>query len=142
MNARRLRRALQLKQLLEKVRVAELADAERELSIATQEAEAAQRDHERRIHELSAPTEVSSVELSERARFVTLAKDGLLLRRDVEKERFVHKEHRLSAMHVATREVKTLERLHEKSRAEAQTVLRRAEQEQLDEHGQRKRGEP
>ncbi len=138
----RLRRALQLKQLLERVSVAALADAERRLADATRRLDETKREHERCIVDLREQTIVSAVELSERARFVAAADQHVrrdCVARDVEHE---HREGRQADAHGATRDVRTLERLNERMQVETRTRHRRVEQQLLDEHGQRKRRDP
>lgn len=139
MNARGMRRALQLKQLLERVRVAELADAERQLDDATRRLSISEVEQGRTIAALCAQTEVSVLELAERARFVASAAQAVLRERAAREEELSRRESKQAEAHEATRGVRTLERLHERNRLEERQRLQQAEQQLLDEHGQRKR---
>lgn len=128
MESRKLKRMLELKRRIEQAKKGELANARSARDEAAEKLSDAQREHEQRIHALCDLTELSVVELSERARYVVLAGER------VGKEQATVAEHdREVASHeeatvLAARDVRTFEILNEKDREQRKIIQKRAEQ--------------
>jgi flagellar export protein FliJ len=128
MESRKLKRMLELKRRIEQAKKGELAIARHAREEAAEKLDEAKNEHQMRIDALCDPTELSVVELSERARFVTLAGQQVgaatkvVDHHDRELEKF--EEERM----LATRDVRTFEILTEKDREQRKIVQRRAEQ--------------
>jgi hypothetical protein len=129
---RRLTRILALKQLLENARKGELSAARDELQRSERALELAARSVEERAQALAVAQELSPVELADRARAVLHARtEERCAEERVRGQReqvLLHEELAL----VATREVKSVERLKIRSDAHTRTQTRLAEQRMLE----------
>lgn len=128
MESRKLKRMLELKRRIEQAKKGELAVARGAREEAAQKLSDAQREHEKRIHALCDQTELTVVELAERARYVVLAGER------VDKEQASVEEHDRQVASqeeetvLATRDVRTFEILNDKDREQRKIIQRRAEQ--------------
>jgi flagellar export protein FliJ len=133
MDHKRIKRLLELKQRLEKVKKGEVVEARSELEHAQQGLSAAEQEQQRRLKDLYGDNTLSIDELQDRARFITLAGQQLSRARDnVSKhdEIVAQKEN----MRIeATRDVKTFELLRDRKKEEMRIVEKRLEQGAADE---------
>lgn len=133
MDAKKLKRLLELKKRLEKMKKGELAEARRELDNAQSALDAAQAEQKRRLDDLQGENLLSVDELADRARFVVLAGKQVGVARDVVSQRDALVSDAEEQRVLATRDVRTFELLGERSKEERRLVERRAEQSALDE---------
>ena len=132
MEGRKLKRMLDLKRRIEKAKKGELAIARDAVEQANDQLSAAQREQEARLAQLAAPGEVSLVDLTERARFAELAGHEVSAARVVVSERELAMSERQDAVVLATRDVRTFEKLTERDREEQRVLARSAEQRAAD----------
>jgi flagellar export protein FliJ len=133
MDGKRIKRLLDLKVRLEKVKKGEVVEARQVLDVAQQQLSAAESEQQRRLRDLHGDNTLSIDELADRARFVVLAGQAVgRARDDVSRQDQVvaeREEERISA----TRDVKTFEMLRERNKEERRLVEKRQEQGQADE---------
>jgi flagellar export protein FliJ len=133
MEANKLKRLLELKQRLERVKNGELLEARQEREHAQAALDAAQAEQDRRLADLQGENVLSVDELADRARFVGLAGKRVGAAREVVAQRDELVTQAEEARVLATRDVKTFELLSERSREERRLVEKRLEQGALDE---------
>jgi flagellar export protein FliJ len=132
MEGRKLKRMLDLKRRIEKAKKGELAIARDAVEQAQGELSAAQQEQQARLAQLAAPGEVSLVELTERARFAELAGHVVSAARVVVSDRERALNERQDDVVLATRDVRTFEKLTERDREEQRLLARSAEQRAAD----------
>ena len=132
MEGRKLKRMLDLKRRIEKAKKGELAIARDAVEQANDQLSAAQREQEARLAQLAALGEVSLVELTERARYAELAARDVSVARQIVSEREIALIERQDAVVLATRDVRTFEKLTERDREEQRVLARSAEQRAAD----------
>jgi flagellar export protein FliJ len=133
MDHKRIKRLLDLKLRLEKVKKGEVVEARSELEVAQQGLSAAEKEQQKRLKDLYGDNTLSIDELQDRARFITLAGQQVLKARDnVSKhdEIVAQKENQRIE---ATRDVKTFEMLRDRKKEEMRIVEKRQEQGAADE---------
>lgn len=133
MDGKRIKRLLELKVRLEKVKKGEVVEARQELDAAQQHLSAAEREQQQRLHELQADNTMSIDELADRARFVVLAGQAVGKARDNVAKQDEIVAQREEARILATRDVKTFELLSERHKEQRRLIEKRQEQGQADE---------
>jgi flagellar export protein FliJ len=133
MEQKRIKRLLDLKVRLEKVKKGEVVEARQELDAAQQQLGIAEREQQKRLRDLYGDNSLSIDELQDRARFVVEAGQVVGKARDN-----VAKQDELVALREdarieATRDVRTFELLSERKKEERRIVEKRAEQSAADE---------
>ncbi len=133
MDQKRIKRLLDLKKRLEKVKKGEVVEARQELEHAQSGLTVAEQEQHRRLQDLYGDNTLSVDELQDRARFIQLAGQQVMKARvNVAKheEIAIMKEHQRIE---ATRDVRTFELLNDRKKEEMRIVEKRAEQAQADE---------
>jgi len=133
METRKLKRMLELKKRIEQAKKGEVATARHALDEAQTELAKAQAEQRARIEALERPEEVSVTELADRARYVVLAGQQVGKAREVVHQRDKTVSFCEEARMVATRDVKTFEKLNERDREERRVTQKRVEQQSADE---------
>ena len=133
MEPRKLKRMLELKKRIEQAKKGEVASARSDLDKAQLELMQAQSEERARVAALLSEEELSVTELTDRARFVTLAGQQVgaakAMVQQKDREFLAREQDRM----LATRDVKTFETLNDKAREEQRINARRAEQSAADE---------
>jgi flagellar export protein FliJ len=133
MDPQRIKRLLNLKQRLEKVKKGEVVEARQELEAAQQGLSAAEREQQKRLQDLYGDNTLSIDELQDRARFVTLAGQQVHMARDTVSKHDEIVAQKENQRIEATRDVKTFELLRDRKKEEMRLVEKRLEQGQADE---------
>lgn len=133
MDQKRIKRLLDLKRRLEKVKKGEVVEARQELDDAQQRLHAAEREQEQRLSDLQGENSLSIDELADRARFVVLAGQAVGKARDAVAEHDEIVAQREEERVAATRDVRTFELLDERKKEERRVVEKRLEQGAADE---------
>ncbi|MET0287959.1 MAG: flagellar export protein FliJ [Polyangiales bacterium] len=133
MDAQRIKRLLNLKQRLEKVKKGEVVEARSELEVAQQGLSQAEKEQQKRLQDLYGDNTLSIDELQDRARFVTLAGQQVVKARDTVSKHDEIVAQKENQRIEATRDVKTFELLRDRKKEEMRIVEKRVEQGQADE---------
>ncbi|HEY6881212.1 MAG TPA: flagellar FliJ family protein [Polyangiales bacterium] len=133
MDQKRIKRLLDLKRRLEKVKKGEVVEARQELDAAQQRLLAAEREQQQRLCDLQGDNSLSIDELADRARFVVLAGQAVGQARDAVCKHDEIVAEREEARVAATRDVRTFELLDERKKEERRVVDKRLEQGAADE---------
>jgi flagellar export protein FliJ len=133
MEQKRIKRLLDLKVRLEKVKKGEVVEAKQELDVAQQRLGAAEREQQQRLSDLYGDNTLSIDELQDRARFVVQAGQQVGKARATVAKQDEIVAQREEARIAATRDVRTFELLNERKKEERRVVEKRLEQAAADE---------
>ncbi|MDB4976308.1 MAG: hypothetical protein JWN48_4649 [Myxococcaceae bacterium] len=132
MEGKKLKRMLDLKRRIEKVKQGEVASARQQLDSAQLALLNAQSEQQKRLAALQGEQEVSVTELADRARFLVLAGQQVGKAREEVAQRDQTVAYCEEDRVLATRDVRTFEILTEKDREEQRVIAKNVEQRSAD----------
>lgn len=137
MDRRRLERILKVKERLETIRRAELAEAAQQRRAAESQAASTAAAYESAVVELTEAPAVSASELQDRAHFVVLGRERHVAAEVVAETRRGDESERAHHVSLVARDIKALDRLRDKLLVQERRRRGRAEQEASDEAASR-----
>jgi flagellar export protein FliJ len=132
MESRKLKRMLELKKRIEQAKKGEMSEARQEVDAAQHSLASAKAEQQRRIAALAEESELTVSELLDRARHVTHAGEQVFSAHAKLAERNRELAVREEAVVLATRDVRTFERLTEKDKEQQRAVQKSLEQRAAD----------
>lgn len=132
MESRKLKRMLELKKRIEQAKKGEVSEARSDVDAAQRSLAAAKAEQQKRIAALAEESELTVSELLDRARLVTHAGEQVFAAHVKLAERNRELAVREDAVVLATRDVRTFERLTEKDKEQQRAVQKSLEQRAAD----------